>query len=152
MQPILFVAQKAIVVNKNKVLIIREAPSYKDGTNIGKWGVPGGRIKPEEHIVDALKREVLEETGLDVKIGVPVHVDEWFPQVRGELWHIVATFRVCTLARIRDIRLSDEHDSFQWIESNEVENHNLMVEDVRAIKAYFKQQNALSPLSLAKRY
>ena len=44
-EPVLFVAQKAIIVNKNKVLIIREASTYKDGTNIGKWGVPGGRIK-----------------------------------------------------------------------------------------------------------
>ena len=138
MEPILFVAQKAIIVNNNKVLIIREASTYKDGTNIGKWGVPGGRIKPEEHIVEALKREVLEETGLDVEVGAPVHVDEWFPRVRGEVWHIVATFRICTANKVSEIRLSDEHDAFQWIDANEIENYNLMVEDVRAIKAYFK--------------
>ena len=79
----------------------------------------------------------MEETGLDVEIGVPVHVDEWFPQVRDEQWHIVATFRVCTVAKECNIKLSDEHDAFHWLGLNEIENYNLMIEDVRAIKAYF---------------
>jgi ADP-ribose pyrophosphatase YjhB (NUDIX family) len=136
-QIILFVAQKAIIVNQNKILILREAESYKDSANIGKWGVPGGRIKPGEHIVEALKREVFEESGLDIVVDIPLHVDEWFPQVRGEQWQIVATFRLCQLKGSDHVTLSDEHDSFEWIGEDDIEKFNLMPEDVRAIRAYF---------------
>ena len=31
-----------------------------------KWGIPGGKIKPNEASVDALRREIMEETGLKV--------------------------------------------------------------------------------------
>lgn len=31
---------------------------------LGKWYLPAGRVEPHENLVDAVKREVLEETGL----------------------------------------------------------------------------------------
>jgi len=38
------------------------------------WTTPGGRVEPGESPLDALKREVLEESGLDVKAGELVGV------------------------------------------------------------------------------
>lgn len=35
---------------------------------IGKWLPPGGHIEPNETPIEAVKREVLEETGLNVEI------------------------------------------------------------------------------------
>ena len=32
------------------------------------WTTPGGRVEPGESPLDALKREVLEESGLDVEV------------------------------------------------------------------------------------
>jgi len=34
----------------------------------GKWSFPGGRVEPDENAQDAIIREVMEETGLHVKI------------------------------------------------------------------------------------
>jgi ADP-ribose pyrophosphatase YjhB (NUDIX family) len=38
----------------------------------GLWSVPGGRVEPGETDVAAVQREVLEETGLHVTVGVQV--------------------------------------------------------------------------------
>ncbi|XP_014217500.1 8-oxo-dGDP phosphatase NUDT18 [Copidosoma floridanum] len=51
----------AVLINEHdEVLMIQEAkPSC-----MGKWYLPAGRVEQHENLVDAMKREVLEETGL----------------------------------------------------------------------------------------
>lgn len=49
--------------NKGALLMKREIEPFK-----GSWVLPGGAVEPNERLVDAVKREVKEETGLDVNI------------------------------------------------------------------------------------
>ncbi|MEK6948515.1 MAG: NUDIX domain-containing protein [Nanoarchaeota archaeon] len=114
----LFVAAKAFVIHDNKVLILRESIKYNDGTQIGKYGEVGGRITPGEFFNDSLLREVREETGLNVQLGKPFHVDEWRPVKNNEQWHIIATFFEC-FADSDNITLSEDHDKFEWIDPKE---------------------------------
>ena len=116
----LFVAMKAFVVLEGKILLLQESTNYADGTNAGKWDVPGGRISPGEMWNDALLREVKEETGLDVKIGRPFAIGDWRPVPRGEQWQVVATFLECELVGEPNITLSEDHGSFQWFTPEEV--------------------------------
>lgn len=55
----------AFIVNEKKeILVVRKSPFEKiDG---GLWTVPGGKINPDEAILDGLKREVMEEVGLEI--------------------------------------------------------------------------------------
>jgi len=59
------VAVGAIVQRADSLLLVQRGR----GPGTGRWSVPGGRIDPGEHVVDALAREVREETGLEVVIG-----------------------------------------------------------------------------------
>ncbi|MEU4231757.1 NUDIX domain-containing protein [Nonomuraea sp. NPDC026600] len=56
----------AIIVDaSDRLLLIKRG--HPPGA--GLWSIPGGRVEPAETDAEALRREVLEETGLLVTIG-----------------------------------------------------------------------------------
>ena len=134
-QPTLFVATKAIIVHEGKVLILRESGSYSDGTNVGRYDVSDGRLNPGEHFLDALRREVKEETGLDVEVGRPIAANEWRPEVRGEQWQIVGMFFGCH-ASSSDVALSDDHDAYEWIDPKQYDQYPLIENLKKTFEAY----------------
>ncbi len=116
----LFVAVKAFILNeKGEVLLLREASSYADGTNIGRYDVPGGRIDSGESLNDALVREVREETGLLFEQSELVDVHDTFNQKGDEVWHIVRLFYKITSVR-GEVALSEDHDEHIWVPVKEV--------------------------------
>lgn len=138
MEPKLFVAMKAFVLHQGKVLLVRESGTYADGTHEGIYGLPGGRMKPGEHFLDSLYREVKEETGLTVKAERPLYVDEWRPVVRGEQWQIVGMFLLCSTLDDR-ITLGDEHDDYIWIDPATYTGINMIKNEQEVFRAYFKK-------------
>lgn len=117
-----FVAMKALIVSEGKVLVLRESSSYNEGSNEGKYDLPGGRLKLGESWKDALHREVKEETGLEIDIEGPMLVDEWRPTVKGEEWHIIGVYFLCT-PMAGEIQLSEDHDEYKLIDpGNYTEN------------------------------
>jgi len=54
-------AGAGIVVNKNnEVLLVK---TYNSG-----WVFPGGQVEVGENVIDAVKREIMEEAGVDVEV------------------------------------------------------------------------------------
>ena len=133
------VAAKAAILYKNKVLILREANTYKDGTNIGKYGLVGGRINPEESFFDALEREILEETGLKVETSKPVHVGEWWPNIKGQKNHIVAVFVLCNSTTDK-IVLSEEHDDYKWVDAKTLPKFSMVEPDRTVVEQVLTEQ------------
>tara|TARA_Y100000310_G_scaffold201547_1_gene201643 strand:+ start:491 stop:913 length:423 start_codon:yes stop_codon:yes gene_type:complete len=140
MQSKLFVATKAFILNNNKVLLLRESNKYQEGTNSGKFDVPGGRINPGERSNESLKREIKEETGLDVKIGKPFFVNEWRPIVNGEQWQIVGIFFKCE-SESNQVTLSEDHNHHIWIGPSDYRNYNLIENLIPAFESFLNLQN-----------
>ena len=138
--PKLFVAFKAFIERDGKILVIRESGSYKESSQKGKWGIPGGRLEPGERYDHGLKREVKEETGLDVEFGKPFHVTEWRPTVGGEQWHVVAVFVACPSAS-GEVVLSPDHEAFDWIDPAKHQDYAIIETEHAAFEAYLSRKN-----------
>ena len=60
--PTHIVSVAGVVVNeKNEILMAR--------TNDAGWVFPGGIVENGENIIDAVKREIIEETGIEIEVG-----------------------------------------------------------------------------------
>jgi 8-oxo-dGTP diphosphatase len=121
----IFAATKAFIVHEGKVLLLREAGKYEDGTNVGRYDVPGGRVEPGQRFDESLLREINEETGLTVEVGRPFFVNEWRPVVRGEQWQIIGTFFEC-IAKDEKVVLSKDHDEYVWIDPKDFKQYNII--------------------------
>lgn len=98
----------AIIINeKNEVLWIK--------SNGGKQKLmfPGGTLEKNESVFDALKREVIEETGLKIKIVKPIFSDILHfknpPQI--------SIYYFCKMEE-NIIKLSYEHSEFVFLSPN----------------------------------
>jgi len=53
-----------VVIYRNNVLLVRRVK----GEDMGEWAIPGGFVEQHETIDDAVKREILEETGVETDL------------------------------------------------------------------------------------
>lgn len=128
------VAVKGIIRHQDKILLIREAPG--DGrVNPGKWDLPGGRIALGEHPADGLRREIMDEVGLEVQIGKPIWLDEWRPRIDGLQRQIVGVFLSCK-AKTIEVKLNEDHDEFRWTKLEDTKKLPLMSAAAAALEAY----------------
>jgi mutator protein MutT len=56
------------VINKGRNDLFLIAKCAKNKIHAGKWEFPGGKAKHEENHSDAVKREVMEELGVEIEI------------------------------------------------------------------------------------
>lgn len=136
----LFAATKALILYKGKVLLLKESTNYKDGSQIGKYDVVGGRVTPGEKFEDSFKREILEETGLQVKIGKPFFVNESWPIVREEKWQIIRIFFE-TYSESDKVVLSEDHESYIWIDPKDYKDYQIIENLVPVFETYLNREN-----------
>lgn len=108
---------------KGNYLLLHRSPEKYPGT-AGTWDIPGGRINPGTSLLENLKREVKEETGLSV-VGEPKLIAAQ-DILRGEK-HVVRLTYVGEASG--EVQLdTEENDSFEWSSKEEMkENADLDV-------------------------
>ncbi len=112
-----FLAVKGIVRRSDgKILILKRSEHDDHKPNV--WETPGGGMDKMESPQEALKREIIEETGLAVTVTQPFNVFT-FKKDTGE-FKVGITF-ICDYID-GEVNLSFEHSEFRWIEASEFAN------------------------------
>lgn len=119
------VAVKALISRQEReVLLVRRSP-LQGSSNPLRYNPPGGAIQPGETLVHALKREVIEETALEISIDGILGIREWeSPRHRA---YYVTVFFVCKLIGPHTtLSLNDENCEYIWANSNTISGLDLM--------------------------
>jgi 8-oxo-dGTP pyrophosphatase MutT (NUDIX family) len=103
------VAVCAVIRDGDRVLAMRRAPTKDAG--VGLWETVSGRVRPDEPLLDAMAREIAEETGLAVALD-PRPVDAYVAR-RAAAPMCVVVYRGMRVAG--EVRRSDEHDDHAWL-------------------------------------
>ena len=113
------VAAKAFIVRNNCFLLLERCQS--DTARHPEYDIPGGGVENGESYLQALEREITEETGLKANIRQPLRA--WnYSEKEGEMLYGV-TFAADYISGT--VRLSDEHQAWQWIDFDNLETLDL---------------------------
>jgi 8-oxo-dGTP diphosphatase len=116
------ISQKAALFGPDgNVLLLRRESN-------GKWDLPGGRLGASEDVVPGLRREVREETGLDIEVEEPIYTDTWTTAEGDGRYAVV--FRCASHSRSVD--LSEEHRDWQWTDPERAVEDVLSASELRA--------------------
>ncbi|RJR24214.1 NUDIX domain-containing protein [Candidatus Microgenomates bacterium] len=100
------ISVKALIVKGNNVLLLK--PKNLQGSFKG-WDGPGGHVEEGEPILEALKREVLEETKLIIDKAYPIKIMK-VPGVSTDYMIFL-----CTVIN-DEVILSPEHTEYTWMD------------------------------------
>lgn len=104
------------VIDAGSILLV------KRGREPGKglWAVPGGKVRPGETLRDAARREVLEETGIEVEVGDVVWVGE---HIDSEHHVVLIDFSGRPVGG--DLGAADDADDARWVALEETDHYPL---------------------------
>lgn len=111
------VALKAIIIFNRKVLIIQR--SYGEVSGSGSWEFAGGKLEFGEDLETGLKREIMEEVGLKVKVERLLYASTF--QSKENRQTVILSY-LCHSFSDRVI-LSEEHERFMWADKKTMKKY-----------------------------
>jgi len=132
--PPIFVTVDAVVIAEGRVLLIKR----KGHPGMGKWALPGGFINPDETLLEAVYRELEEETGLDFGDSFPKKVEVFDNPNRSKRGRTITHAFYFFLGRRVPVKAGDDAGEVRWISLDKIEN---LYEDHQEIieHAYIKR-------------
>jgi 8-oxo-dGTP diphosphatase len=101
-----------VVVDHDRLLLVRRGR----GPAAGRWAVPGGHVERGEAIVEAVTRELREETGLEGVCGRLLGVVE---RIEADHHFVILDYEV-TLVGGDEPVAGDDAAEARWVELHEV--------------------------------
>ena len=115
MDKMINIIASSCVVDKNKILMVQE-----NKTEIkGLWNLPGGKIKIDEDIIQATKREIHEETGFNINIESILLIQNYVTEK--EILLII--YFNATLSNLKQVKKKkNEISNVKWFTIEEIKN------------------------------
>src|SRR5262245_16381364 len=95
----------------------------------GRWSLPGGRVEPGETVAAALAREIVEETGITVRLGPLVEVIE----IIEESYHYVILDYACEPAG-GALRAGDDAADVAWVPISDLATYGVSKAVLRVVE------------------
>lgn len=122
-----------VLIEQDKVLIAKRGGS---GETAGKWELPGGKVEPGETPEQGLRRELLEELQIGVK--VEKYVGESVYSYSQGIIRLMA-YRV---KRIKGKLQPTVHDEMRWVSRDELHQYDFLPADVPLIAILQKRMKS----------
>lgn len=123
-----------VVIHEGRALLIkRGSEPLKD-----QWSIPGGTLELGESIQEGVRRELLEETGIEVRVGELIEVfDRIFRDAAGNIqYHFVIVDYLCEKVGGEAHAASDVTD-VAWVREEDLWNYKLTEAATRVIRRAF---------------
>lgn len=102
------VAKVILLDSENRVLLLKRSSYVEKFAN--EWDLPGGHLKENENMINGLKREVFEETGLKIR-------EPDFLKTIENLNFFIASYDS------QPIKLSHEHTDYKFFEKHQLDDN-----------------------------
>ena len=127
----------ALIFNKNGELFLMRSPKWS-----GLYCLPGGHIEWGETIVEAVRREVKEETNLDVEdlrfhsIQEAIESERYYQNK-----HFIFIDFVCS-AVSDEVVLNEEGTEYAWVDPGDIDRYEIEPYTYRSIVLYLEHNTA----------
>jgi len=125
------VAVGGVVIKEDRVLLVRRGKPPSEG----EWAIPGGSVELGETLQEAVRREILEETGISIRVGEPVHI---FDDVRRDeagrvrFHYVILDFSGEFLSG--EVRAADDARDARWVSPAEFSQLNINTNTIKLMK------------------
>ena len=126
----------ALIFRRDRILLVERGKEPLKGY----WSLPGGLVETGERLEDAVRREVLEETGLVIK---PRYLAEIFERIMhdkagGVEYHYVLADYVCKVVS-GELKAADDASRAEWFRIDRLEDLFLTAGTGEVIRRMFQQ-------------
>jgi len=117
-----------IIQNSRDEYLICKKPVTR-GVFPGQWALPGGGIEAGERMIDALRREIREEVGIEIEAIEPMFFKDGqhlklFPNASSQNIYMIFLLFSCR-ACSEDVRLGDEFEEYAWVKKEALQDYDL---------------------------
>lgn len=116
--PLHVIAVTAVIKKDNKYLLAKR--SSGDDQSPGEWSLPGGKVENEvgeRRLEDALKREVMEEVGVEIMDEVRLIYNDSF--IRSSGHHVVMLTFLCEW-KSGEAKPLEDQEEVAWMSIEEI--------------------------------
>ncbi len=128
-----------VAIAEGRALLIRRGSPPLEG----EWSIPGGMLEVGETIEEGVRRELAEETGLEVRVVEFIEVFERiFPDQDGRTkYHFVILDYLCAVES-GEARAASDVSDVAWAREEELARYSLTTTATRVIKRAFEMWRA----------